>query len=106
MNNRQKLIAIIMATTFCGTAMAGEVVIQNHEHERVAVSFSDLNINSQAGATVLYRRIEKAARQVCGITHGLKPIQVINNEKDCLAASIDSAVASVHSDLIENVHAS
>ena len=106
MNNRQKFIAAIMVTTFCGTAMAGEVVMQNQEHERVAVGFSDLNINSQAGAKVLYRRIEKAARQVCGITHGLKPIQVINNEKVCLAASIDSAVASIHSELVDNAHAS
>lgn len=106
MNNRQKLIAVIMATTFCGTAMAGEVVMQNQEHERVAVSFSDLNITSQAGAKVLYQRIEKAARRVCGVTHGLKSIQLINNEKACLAASIDSAVASIHSELVASVHAS
>ena len=44
----------------CGNAIAGEAT-----RERV-VKYADLNLNNPAGVQTLYRRINAAARAVCG----------------------------------------
>jgi UrcA family protein len=60
------------------------------------VSYADLDISKPAGAKVLYRRIVKAANEVCD-SPGLKTLgtaQVINS---CVNHAIDKAVKDVGS---------
>jgi UrcA family protein len=57
---RPILTALTLAAAVCATpALAQDVV-------SIKVSYSDLNLNSTAGAAILQRRIDAAVAQICG----------------------------------------
>lgn len=60
------------------------------------VSYADLDISKPAGAAVLYRRIVRAAHQVCedNTLKGLSTYRLINH---CVDRAIDKAVNDVGS---------
>ena len=60
--------------------------------------YADLNLNTQAGAAVLYQRIHNAAQQVCGDV-GSRELAQAAAAKACVDRAI---VASVHS--VNNPH--
>jgi UrcA family protein len=58
------------------------------------VKFSDLDINTPAGAKVLYRRIRTAADEVCAPTYRDPVMREAIPE--CVATAIDNAVKKVN----------
>jgi UrcA family protein len=60
------------------------------------VSYADLDISKPAGAKVLYRRIVRAANEVCELTgfYSFGATQVMNH---CIDYAIDNAVKGVGS---------
>ena len=69
----------------------------------MTVSYADLNLNSDAGIAVLYKRLRHAARQVCGdmdptsLARGLETMKCINN-------AMSQAVAQVNSPLLTSLY--
>lgn len=63
MKHYAPLLALALAT---GTAMAAPVMA-NDAPPTVGVEFADLNLATESGQSQLARRIEAAAREVCGI---------------------------------------
>jgi UrcA family protein len=71
-----------------GTAAFGGV-------EQTRVRFGDLNVDRPEGAAVLYRRIERAAKRVCGEprlpgSHFTSPIW-----RSCVVQAVEQAIATV-----------
>jgi UrcA family protein len=68
----------------------------------VTVNFRDLDVATNAGATTLYRRIQGAARLVCGYEGS----DFIERRiwKDCYNQAIDHAVTKVNNPLLTAVH--
>jgi UrcA family protein len=71
------------------------------ESHGVKVNYEDLNPNTLAGASILYHRIESAARQVCGanadpVPHG--------QWKACYRMALAAAVAKVDSPWLTAIH--
>jgi len=60
-----------------------------------AVRFDDLDISKAAGAKVLYRRIQAAAREVCPISMS-RDLHLIAVQHACVEQAIDNAVRSVN----------
>jgi UrcA family protein len=60
------------------------------------VNYGDLNVNSAAGAAVLYQRIRGAADQVCPSV-GVRDLGLEAAAKVCKTRAIGDAVAAVHS---------
>ena len=64
------------------------------------VTYEDLNIDTLAGASILYHRIERAARAVCGadtlLPHG--------QWKSCYRMAVAAAVAKVNSPWLTAIH--
>ena len=61
------------------------------------VSYADLNLSPPAGATALYGRIERAARNVCG------PDNILGRHfewKGCFNSAIAAAVTKVNSPML------
>lgn len=59
----------IAAICFCSTLTAVSAVAEprtDSDHNRIAVPYADLNLNRAAGIEVLYQRLKRASRQVCG----------------------------------------
>ena len=68
------------------------------------VHYSDLDINTRAGATVLYARIRNAAQQVCGNVDTRELVGVSPAVKACVNRAIYTSVRSVHSPRLTSVY--
>jgi UrcA family protein len=80
------------------TASAGDDALPSRR-----VSYADLDISKPAGAKVLYRRIEAAAHQVCGI-EGMKGLAATYRSRACIDQAITAAVTQVNSVALSDLH--
>jgi UrcA family protein len=84
--------------TLLGTAAADEPLLSR------TVGYADLNISQMAGAKVLYRRIEAAARQVCPIGDA-RNLSAQQTRGACVKQAVDDAVKGVNSPMLSSLHA-
>ena len=84
------------------------VAINVHADEAArTVRYSDLNLNTQAGAAVLYKRIRNAAHEVCGDVD-FRRLAEAAAAKACVDRAIVTGVRSVNVPTLTseyNVHA-
>jgi UrcA family protein len=66
------------------------------------VKFADLKVDTPAGAEVLYRRIQSAARRVC--SYDATSIQGRSVWQNCVAPTVAAAVANVNNPLLTALH--
>ena len=93
---RPLLVAVTLAAGFAVTAHAAEL-------PQVHVNYADLNLNSTAGANVLYQRIRTAATKVCDV-YGGRDLGTISAAKACKTHAIAEAVGTVHSPALTQVY--
>ncbi|MFT4632574.1 MAG: UrcA family protein [Candidatus Pseudothioglobus sp.] len=106
MKNRQALAALLLTTTMASGAMANTLEIGSQVKQAITINYADLNVTGEAGAKVLYRRIQKAASKLCGITAGIAPIGVRVEQKSCVNGTVTAAVERLDSVLVEQLHRS
>ncbi len=70
------------------------------------VSYADLNLNSSAGVAALYKRITKAAYEVCQIPTGTHQIKIESELKACKADSVDRAIQQANLPSLTALHQS
>ena len=68
------------------------------------VSYADLNLKSTAGVASLYRRIQRAAREVCLMPRGTKQFVIESGIKACKADSIDRAILQANLPALSALH--
>jgi UrcA family protein len=97
-------LAAISCTLAAGTASAGGT---SSETRSVKVRYADLNLSTREGATALYGRLKRAAREVCGLDY-LQPEERTqsNKWKTCYDDAIGAAVTKVNSPMLSAVHSS
>ena len=84
------LIGCLAATAHATTSATTENVRQS------VVSYSDLNLETEAGANTLLRRIKFAARRVCGVNAaGFMPMEFRAQLHRCAEQATARAVADV-----------
>ena len=72
----------------------------------VKVTYSDLNMEKQEAAATLYRRLQHASRQACGVT-GLRnagSVQLLAKTKACYRETLTAAVQEIDNDLLSQIH--
>ena len=72
----------------------------------IKVSFAALNLEKQAGAKALYRRLQQASKQACGV-RGLQnagSVRRFNEAKQCYHETLTTAVAKVDNNLLSQIH--
>jgi UrcA family protein len=76
--------------------------------EAVKVSFADLNLQKEAGAKVLYRRLQQASKKACGVEsyRNVGSISETVKMQDCYESSLTSSVAKVNNALLTKIHES
>jgi UrcA family protein len=92
--------ALTLACTIgASSASADEVSLM---HTKV-VSYSDLNLDSQAGAAAFYRRVRSAARDVCSSYdgHDVKSIALYGH---CFDSAVTGAVSQVNKANVTAIH--
>jgi UrcA family protein len=76
------------------------------ETQSVLVRFGDVDLSSTAGAEQLYRRLERAARDVCSEDDWStrRKLWLQQGIEECKARAIDDAVARVNSPALTDLH--
>jgi UrcA family protein len=75
-------------------ALAGEVALNDQGQRTVTVSYSDLNLDTAVGRTVLAARIHNATKTVCGDTDGRVSLTESVRIRTCMRATMDTALAA------------
>jgi UrcA family protein len=104
MKNRQAIAAFLLTVTMASGAMANTVEMDDHSKQAITINYADLNVTSEAGAEVLYRRIQKAASKICGMTTGPAPIGVVMSQKSCVNDTVTAAIKRLDSELVGQLH--
>ncbi len=97
-----KTLRIALATILTGClAGAAQATVAEQNLERQVVSYADLNLESSADAATLLRRIQIAARKVCGVRYaGPLPLAFQKDFRNCAADSTARAVADVNAPML------
>jgi UrcA family protein len=81
-------VAAMSAAMLVGVVHAAEVPAR-------AVTYRDLNLNTEAGAKVLYQRIHGAANEVCGNVE-VRDLPGVRAHEACIEKAVSDAVAAVN----------
>ena len=74
----------------------------------VKVSYTDLNLEKEAGAKALYRRLQQASKQACGVV-SLKSagsVKTMSDMKACYRTTLAAAVEEVDNSELTRIHES
>ncbi len=91
---------VTMAATVA-VCLASVTIVAHADEAARTVRYADLNLNTQAGAAVLYKRIRNAAEQVCGDVDSRQLAQAAA-AKACVDKAIFTGVHSVNSPKLTN----
>ncbi|MGQ0836408.1 MAG: UrcA family protein [Gammaproteobacteria bacterium] len=94
--------AALLCAVGAENAVAGPA---SDEPPSVTIRYSHLDLAKPAGAESLYRRIQAAARTVCGVNKS-KELRQIVFAKDCYTATVANAVATINKPLVTALHRS
>jgi UrcA family protein len=72
----------------------------------VKVSYADLNLQKEAGAKVLYRRLQQASKKACGVESFriVGSLSEAAKMQDCYESSLTSSVAKVDNAILTKIH--
>ncbi len=90
---------LVVATALAVGMLAGVTHAAEADVPAQVVRFQDLNLNTDAGVQVLYKRIQGAANQVCGNVDG-RDLIVARAHKACVAKAVGDAVAAVNNQML------
>jgi len=93
-NSKNCLFAAVAAVSFASGAQLAQAADVVNDRPALTVRYSDLNLDTQAGAAALYLRIRHAAEQVCGKTDSRRLDEMVVAQ-DCMNKAIASSVSAV-----------
>ena len=93
-------VTVLGVATLAVSAHADESVAQVPAR---TIHYSDVNLNTQAGAEVLYKRIHDAAEQVCGDV-GSRQLDQATAAKACVDRAVSGSVRAVNNRQLTSVY--
>jgi len=104
-NIRKAVVALGVVGLLTGSAaFAGDQATAGVVTKSVTVRFADLDLRHPAGVETLYKRLQTAARQACGI-YDTRDIKGVRAFKSCREAALSKAVAQIDNERLAKVHA-
>ena len=100
------LLASVIIVVLAAPAIASADAKSDLQGVSVKVSYADLNVEKQAGAKALYRRLQQASRQACDY-QSLRDAGSLRRAmltKKCYRESLSSAVEELDNDLVSQIH--
>jgi UrcA family protein len=90
--------ALLLVAASCFPALAEDAL------PSTTVRFGDLNLKSQEGVAALYRRIERAAVEVCDMPQGTLQLRIESELKSCRADATDRAIVQANLPKLSALH--
>ena len=103
----KSLVTTVVVFALSAPVVASAAPMRDLEGTAIKVSYSELNLDKEEGAIVLYQRLQIAARQVCSVrTLTLKGSLLEVAEKNvCYHDTLDAAVSQLDNQYVNNLHA-
>jgi UrcA family protein len=101
--NSKNFLAAVAAVCLASVAVVAHADEAANGVPARTVHYSDLDINTPAGAAVLYARIRNAAQQVCGDVDS-RQLAVAAAAKACVNRAVYSGVRSVNSPKLTSLY--
>ena len=101
--NSRNFLAAVAAVCLASVAVVAHADEAANGVPARTAHYSDLDINTPAGAAVLYARIRNAAQQVCGDVDS-KQLAVSAAVKACVNRAISTSVRTVNSPKLTSVY--
>jgi len=102
-NLRSAGLAAVLAAALTAPCMASPKV-EIGRSRSITVTFSDLNLESDAGARVLLRRIRNAASKICGGAPPAFELWKLQPYRDCVNDATRRAVMDLNRPLITSLY--
>lgn len=97
------LLVVVLGAPAIATAATPSYL----EERKATVSYADLNLENEAGVRVLYRRLQRAAKDVCGVAHlSNAPIRVYQQARQCYQDTLSEAIADIDNTALTRIHSS
>ena len=102
------LIASIAVIVMSFPVIASATPDSGLKGKAVKVTYADLNVEKQAGAKVLYRRLQQASKEACGVRTLVNAgsVRTLSNMQKCYRSALTAAVEKVDSDELTKIHES
>ncbi len=101
-----------LAVTFVAIVLGGPAVVlastSSHlETNKATVSYADLNLESEQGVRVLYRRLQRTSKEVCGVTslQIAGSLNFLSKTKQCYRETLSNAVDKIDNEDLTRIHA-
>lgn len=99
-----RMLPALAVSALAFAAMATPLAAKETSRNAVTLSYADLDLTSEAGANALLRRVDRAARQVCGITHAQRGL-FQRQRRQCVAETVGETVAKIDAPVVTQMHA-
>ena len=109
----KRLVATFLVTVLGGPAVVLANTISYIEVGKASVSYADLNLESEEGVRVLYRRLQRASNNLCSVTPpkiaGSLPNIYIGKygkeTRQCYREALSNTVAKFDNEDLTRIHA-
>ena len=104
-----KLMRVIIASVALIVLSAPAIASADElKGKAVKVSYTDLNLEKEVGAKALYRRLQQASKQACGVEslNSTGSVKIRSDMKACYRSTLAAAVEEVDSTELTKIHES
>ena len=104
----KKLVVTLLVAGLSGPAIVLAGLHSNFESDEVKVSFTNLNLDSEEDLLVLYRRLQTASKEICGIkssTSILARSSLRGGSLRCYEKTLTRSVGKVGNQDLTRIHA-
>jgi UrcA family protein len=100
------ILSIIVVVALGAPAIASADAKSQLQGVSVKVSYADLNLEKQAGAKTLYRRLRLAARQACdvGSLQQEGSVRRLTEARQCYSNALSKAVEELDNQFLTQIH--
>ncbi len=101
------LITAVAIFAISAPAAASLGTDKDLENSAIRVSYADLNLDNEAGAQVLYSRLQRASRQACGVESykNAGSIGIKADMQRCYRSTLAASVEKIDSEKLTKIHA-
>ena len=100
---RLTILSSVLSAFTLNVALAGDVATEQINASGISVSFDDLNLAKPAGINSLQQRVESTARKLCGVENFRVSLDVARVNRECVSATINSAMGKIESNSLTAV---
>jgi len=103
----KSLVATFVVIVLSGPAVVLAGTPSYIEDVKATVSYADLNLANEESVRVLYRRLQRASKEVCGVT----PLRItgsvsdLRKPKQCYRETLSNAVDKIDNEDLTRIHA-